>query len=183
MRTCRGSRTAEKADGAAAERNAEPSKNNRELARLIGGDDLSLALSTLEKISSQRALAYLAKNGPTELQEKSVGLLTGMLDRLTDTGAILVVALRSNDADAKAAAGAKILNMDKRLIFEKPRKELTQDETDALAYIARNHPDDFKRGMADCKLPSTSKSGGLEFVEEVVTFDSEKLAEILEADA
>lgn len=155
-------------------------KSPREIARAIAGGELSAALAALERIGdNQRALAYVAKNGPKELSERAVELLTGMLGTLTDTGAILAVATCSKDVDAKAAAGARILNLDSELIFKRPRKELNGDDLGALAFIAANHPDDLKRRLADCKLlPNPSKACGVEFTEQV--FDADTLAEILE---
>ncbi|MCX6769000.1 MAG: hypothetical protein NTY83_04145 [Candidatus Micrarchaeota archaeon] len=170
------------ADRTGADRKAAPSPNSRELARLIGGDDSNLALSALEKISgNQRALAYVAKNAPAkELKERAIEMLSGMLATLTDVGAILAAAMCSKDVDAKAAAGARILNLDSELIFKKPRKELNEDDLGALAFISANHPDGMKRRLADCKLPNTSKAGGVEFTEEVVSFSADMLAEIIE---
>ncbi len=170
------------AGGKGADRKAAPSENNRGLARLICGQDLQLALSTLGKIGdNQRALAYVAKNGDPKVGEKAVEMLSGILDVLTDTGAIMAVATRSKDADAKAAAGARILNMATELVYRKPKRSLTADEFGALAFISEKHPDEILRTLADCKLPTTSKADGVEFTEEVVTFDADRLAEILEA--
>jgi hypothetical protein len=180
FRTCTGPGTAEK-DGKSADRKAEPSENNRGLARVIVGGELKDALAALEKVAdNQRALAYVAKNACPELRERAVGMLSGILGVLTDTGAILAVALHSKDVDAKAAAGARILNMDTGLIFRKPRKELDEDDLGALAFIAEKHPDDIKRRLADCKLPNTCKAEGVEFTEEVFSFSADTLAEIIE---
>lgn len=183
MRTRIGSGAAQAADGTVEGKNGGPEfKSPRELAKLIAGDDLQSALSALERISgNQKALAYVAKNGCPKLRERAVELLTGMLSTLTDTGAILAVALHSKDADAKAEAGARILNMDTGLIFRKPRKALDEDDLGALTFIAEKHPDDVKRQLADCKLPITSKTAGVEFTEEVFSFSADRLAEILEA--
>ncbi|MFA5412739.1 MAG: hypothetical protein WC350_05335 [Candidatus Micrarchaeia archaeon] len=189
------------ADGKTADRKAEPSKNNRELARLICGDDLQLALPALERISgNQRALAYVAKNAPPELKEKAVEMLSGMLAELTEVGAILAVALHSKNVDAKAKASARILNMDKCLLFEKMRRNLTEDDVEALRFIADKHPDEFKSRLAQAKLPCPSRAqafelaedvsepaegqpsaGKVEFTEEVQELNEGKLAEILEA--